>query len=420
MQTDTTVHVHIFRKDFCLMTVGQVISIMGAALLRFALSLYVLDITGRADMYATLYAISSIPLLISPVGGAIADRFNRRNLMVVFDFSSSAIIFLYYVCLLYGNTSVALTGTVVVLLSLISSLYGPAVTASIPLLVEKNRLEAANGIVNGVQALSCVAAPVIGGIFYGLFGIHTLVFISGTAFFCSAVLEIFIRIPFLKRAHTGAFISVIVADMKEGFRYVLKKPLILKSVILAALLNMFLTPFFVVGCPVILKTAMHSTDTMYGIGMGTVNSATILGALTIGFIAKKMQMKTLYLWLSGIAALIIPISVSVAPPLISAGFYPPYLLFLVCAVPIAMIMTIISIFVITRIQKETPNENLGKVMAIITAVSQCAAPVGQILYGVIFQIFRTQLYVPVLCVGIVMLLLSAAAKGVLKNEAEPC
>ena len=139
-------------RDFRLMVIGQIISILGSALLRFALSLYVLDITGRADIYAALYAFSNIPLLISPVGGAVADRFNRRNLMVLFDFTSGIIISLYYVSLRLGGTSIFLTGAVLILLSVISSMYGPAVTASIPLLVKEEHLEGANGLVNGVQA----------------------------------------------------------------------------------------------------------------------------------------------------------------------------------------------------------------------------------------------------------------------------
>ena len=262
-------------RDFRLMVIGQIISILGSALLRFALSLYVLDITGRADIYAALYAFSNIPLLISPVGGAVADRFNRRNLMVLFDFTSGIIISLYYVSLRLGGTSIFLTGAVLILLSVISSMYGPAVTASIPLLVKEEHLEGANGLVNGVQALSNVAAPLIGGMFYGIFGVKALVCVSGTAFICSAVLELFIHIPFRKREFTMPVIPTIAADLKEGFSYVGRNPLILRSMILASLLNLVLTPFFVVGGPVILRTAMKSTDAMYGIGMGTINLATI-------------------------------------------------------------------------------------------------------------------------------------------------
>lgn len=407
-------------KDFYLMVIGQVISILGSALLRFALSLYILDITGRADIYALLFAISNIPLLLSPLGGAIADRFNRQKLMVIFDFTSSAIIFLYFLLMARDLPIIPLTGTVMVVLSVISSMYAPAVTASIPLLVEERRLEGANGMVNGVQALSNVAAPIIGGVCYGIFGVNTLVLISGTAFFCSAVLELFIRIPFVKRSFSGPVVPAIAADLKEGITYVVKKPMIRKSMILAALLNMVLTPFFVVGGPIILKNAMHSTDAMYGIGMGSINFATILGALAIGLTAGKLHMKTLYRLLLTIAALFVPMALSVTPQLAGLGFYPGYLLFLVCSIPVAMIMTIVSIFVITRVQRETPNENLGKVMACITAVSQCTAPLGQLVYGLVFQIFDSDIYLPALFICGAMVLLSWAARKMMENEVELC
>ena len=176
--------------------------------------------------------------------------------MVLFDFTSGIIISLYYVSLRLGGTSIFLTGAVLILLSVISSMYGPAVTASIPLLVKEEHLEGANGLVNGVQALSNVAAPLIGGMFYGIFGVKALVCVSGTAFICSAVLELFIHIPFRKREFTMPVIPTIAADLKEGFSYVGRNPLILRSMILASLLNLVLTPFFVVGGPVILRTAM--------------------------------------------------------------------------------------------------------------------------------------------------------------------
>ncbi|MFR3752079.1 MAG: MFS transporter [Enterocloster sp.] len=215
-------------RDFRLMVIGQIISILGSALLRFALSLYVLDITGRADIYAALYAFSNIPLLISPVGGAVADRFNRRNLMVLFDFTSGIIISLYYVSLCLGGTSIFLTGAVLILLSVISSMYGPAATASIPLLVKEEHLEGANGLVNGVQALSNVAALRLAACSTAYSGSKPCS-ASGTAFICSAVLSrssIFLqtRIHHARRSHH-------CADLKEGF-LCRPKSFILRSMIL--------------------------------------------------------------------------------------------------------------------------------------------------------------------------------------------
>ncbi|MEN1936147.1 MFS transporter [Paenibacillus sp. 102] len=407
-----------FPKDFILMVIGQIVSILGATLLRFALSLYVLDITGRADVFATLYAISSIPLLLSPLGGAIADRFNRRNLMVIYDLISSAVILCFIFALSIGNVSVILIGVVMVLLAFLSSMYSPVVMASIPLLVAEKKLEQANGIVNGVQALSSVAAPVLGGVLYSVIGLKILVIISCIAFFLSAILEMFIQIPFVKREQDGHIVPTILKDMKDGFTYVVRAPYILKSMILAALLNLILTPLFVVGGPIILRVTMQSSDTLYGIGMGLIDFATILGALSIGFFAKKMKMNTIYQWLFMIALLVVPMAVSIMPLVLRFGYYPSFILFIVCAILIAMVMTIISIFVITVVQKKTLNENLGKVMAIITAVAQCMAPIGQVIYGFMFEIFSVKVYVPILFVSLIMIIIAIVAKRILKNEGE--
>ncbi|QPQ31622.1 MFS transporter [Lysinibacillus sp. JNUCC 51] len=405
-----------FSKDFNLMVIGQIISILGSALLRFALSLYVLDITGRADLFAVLFAISSVPMLLAPLGGAIADRFNRRNLMVIFDFMSSIIVFIFFAMLAIGNSSVLLIGVVMVLLSFVSAMYAPTVMASIPVLVEEEKLEQANGIVNGIQALSNVAAPVLGGILYGLIGLKVLVIVSGVFFFLSAILEMFIHIPFMQREQSRHIIPTLVNDLKEGFSYVVKQSFIFKCMILAALLNLLLTPLFVVGVPIILRVTMQSSDTLYGVGMGLIDFATILGALSMGYFAKKMGINNLYIWIFITALLIVPMALSVTPLLLNIGYYPSYTLFVVSALLIAMIMTIISIYVITVVQKETPNENLGKVMAIIIAVSQCMAPIGQILYGVLFEAFSVKVYVPILIISIVMVVMAIATKRILRFE----
>ncbi|WP_227835438.1 MFS transporter [Clostridioides sp. ES-S-0010-02] len=276
-----------FNKNFNLIVLGQIVSILGSSLLRFGLSTYILDTTGRADIFAALYAISSIPLLFSPIGGAIADRFNRKNLMVIFDFISSVIIFTFICLLSTLNNSIILIGVIMVLLSIISSMYQPTVQASIPLIANEKDLEQANGIVNGISSLSSMFAPVLGGLLYGLIGIKMLLIVSCIAFFLSAVMEMFIHIPFNKRKVNGSIVSTIVSDMKEGFSYVIKQSYISKAMILAASLNLFLTPFLLVGIQYILRITMHSSNNMYGIGIGIIEFSSVLGALSIGLFAKK-------------------------------------------------------------------------------------------------------------------------------------
>ena len=403
-------------KDFHLMVSGQIITILGSTLLRFALSLYVLDITGRADIFAGLYAVTSIPFLLAPLGGAIADRFNRRNVMVILDFINAAIVLSFIVLLLTESVSILWIGTIMFLLAVVSAMYAPVVMASIPQLVPEKKLEQANGIINGVQALSNIVAPVLGGILYGIIGLKMLVITSCLAFFLSAILEMFITIPFIKRIQEGHIVPTIVKDMKEGFLYVLKQPFILKAMLLAALLNLILTPLFVVGGPIMLRVTMQSSDTMYGIGMGLIDFATVLGALSIGFFAKKLQMKTLYNWMLIIALLVMPVALSVTPFILNLGYYPPFILFILSSLLIAMIMTIVSIYVITVVQKKTPNENLGKVMAIIAAVSQCMAPIGQVVYGFMFEGFSTKIYLPIFSISFIMTIIAILTKKILRNE----
>ncbi|HAU34701.1 MAG TPA: MFS transporter, partial [Lysinibacillus sp.] len=341
-----------------------------------------------------------------PFGGALADRFNRRHLMVLFDVINSVVVLIFYLTLWTEYHSVLGIGVVMVLLSIISAMYSPAVMASIPLLVREQHLEQANGIVNGVQALAGVAAPVLGGILYGLLGIKILVLVSGLLFFVTAIVEMYMTIPFVKRDDDGQLVMTLFKDIKEGFTYVVKQSFILKCTVLAALLNLLFTPLFIVGVPIVLRVTLEVSDSLYGIGMGIIDFATILGALSMGYFAKKLQINRLYIWVLVTAFLVIPMAIAVIQPMLQIGYYASYLLFTGCALVMAMMMTIISIYVMTLVQKETPNENLGKVMAIMMAVSQCMAPLGQMGYGLLFEIFRANLFIPILMICVMMLLLA--------------
>ena len=210
-----------FNKNFNLMILGQIISLFGASILKFALSLYILDITGKAEIFATILAVSSIPIIVfSPIGGAIADIFNRRNLMVIFDFSSSLTVLILAVFLFNNNGSILLVGIIMTILSVISTMYQPTVQSSTPLLVDNEHLMNANGIVAGVASLTNIAGPVLGGVLYGVIGINAIIVISCVSFFLSAIMEIFIQIPFIKQEQNSNIIKTIFTDIKDGIVHI--------------------------------------------------------------------------------------------------------------------------------------------------------------------------------------------------------
>jgi MFS family permease len=397
------------------MVAGQIVTVMGSSLLRFALSLYVLDITGRMDIFAALYALSSVPTLLAPIGGAISDRFNRRLLMVLYDAICCVISFLFLFVMLGGYASVPAVGVVMVLLGVVGAMETPNGTACLPLLVEPGKLEASNGIIQAVQSLSSIIAPVLGGILYGELGLTALVAISGAAFGLAAFTEMFIQIPYTKRPQEGGIVKMLFVDLKQGFRYVWNEPLIRKLAIIAALLNMALSPCFLVASPIIFRVTMQGGDAIYGIGMGLINAASILGALSVGIFSKRMRVNTLWRLVLGIALLFIPLAFSVMPVALNIGFWPSFVLFMLCLMLMVAATTILSIFVVVRVQAETPGENLGKVMAIIQAVAQCAAPIGQLLYGFAFEGFKNAAYIPLLIACGATVAIALIGKVMLQN-----
>lgn len=98
-------------------------------------------------------------------------------------------------------------------------------------------------------------------------------------------------------------------------------------------------------------------------------------------------MKLTYRWLIATALLLVPVALSLMPFVVNFGYYPAFSLLMFGVIPISFILTLLSIFVISKVQKKTSNENLGKVMAIIMAVAYCTTPIGQVVYGNILESF---------------------------------
>ena len=130
----------LFQRNFTLVVIGQIISLFGNAILRFALPLYLLRETGSPALFGAVTAISFIPMVVlSMIGGVLADRVNKRNIMVMLDFCTAAIVLAFYF-LLGEAPAVPLFIAAMMMLYGISGTYQPAVQASIPILVPQEKL----------------------------------------------------------------------------------------------------------------------------------------------------------------------------------------------------------------------------------------------------------------------------------------
>ena len=141
----------LFKKDFTLVVIGQIISLFGNAAIRFAMPLYLLNETGSSALFGTVTACAFIPaILLSPVGGIIADRVNKRNIMVILDFLTSIVILIF--SLLLGRVElIVLVAVTMMFLYGIAGAYQPSVQASIPALVSQDNIMAANSVINTIK-----------------------------------------------------------------------------------------------------------------------------------------------------------------------------------------------------------------------------------------------------------------------------
>lgn len=407
----------LMNRNFVLVVIGQIISLFGNSILRFALPLYLLDTTGSSAVFGAAMACSFIPMaVLSPVGGLLADRINKKNIMVVLDFATA----LLAVAFLLGigtYSPVVLVTAVMVILSGIQAVYQPSVQASMPLLQEKKNLMTANAIINQVNALSGLLGPVAGGIVYGVWGLTPVVAAGCVCFFLSAVMEIFIRIPNVRQKEEQGVWAVVRQDMGSSLKYIRKEqPVIKKVVVIIALFNLFLTSLIIVGIPVIIKIYLGLSSQLYGYAQGAGAAGGLIGGILTGILAGKLKIQKAWKLLLYTSFVLVPMGLVLAVPAPAAA---AYIVMTLCYSIIMMIATMFSVQMLAYVQEVTPVHLVGKVISMAMAVSMCAQPAGQAMYGILFDRFEQQPYIVIgmtLAVTVAVVLMSRRIFAGIRQE----
>ena len=400
----------IFKRDFTMVVIGQIISLFGNAILRFALPLYLLRETDSSSLFGAVTACSFIPMVIfSFLGGVIADRVNKRNIMVALDFFTAIIIVVFY----FALGQIPLVPLMIVMLMLlygISGAYQPSVQASIPLLVDYEALAKGNAIINMVSTLSNLLGPAIGGVLFGAFGLTPILFISIVCFIISAIMEIFIHIPYQKRDKGKGIFATVRNDLIESFYFVKReKPIFLSVVGILAIFNLVLSAAMIVGIPVMVVQVLGMSDADLGIAQGALGLGGLIGGLLAGTSTQKLKIRYnyIYLLICSSTALIMGISLMSAIPT-SIGFW----LITIMSFVTMCVSTMFTISIFTVVQQQTPIHLLGKVMATIIAVSSCFQPIGQAIYGELFENLETISWVIMVGAAIVSFGVSILSKRI--------
>lgn len=399
----------LFTKHFTLLVIGQLATQFGNAALTFALPLYLLNQTGSSALYGTVTACAFIPqILLSPVGGIVADRVDKRKIMMVLDFFLAAVAVAFSLSFHRAEIVLLLAVTLMVLYG-ITGAYEPSLQASIPALVSRERYVAANSVLNIISSVSSLAGPVLGGLIYASYGLESVLWICTSCFLLSAVSKIFLEIPAVGQSAKDSIWAIVKADFAESFHYIRKeKPLIGKMVLAICGINVFLSAMFIVGMPYIITELLDfeakQANRLFGFTQGIMAAGGLLGGIGAGILEKKLKAEKAGNLMVACAVCVFPIG---AVMIVSSSAMVNYLVMTGCSFIIMIFSTIFTVQMTALVQTETPQNLIGKVIAVILMFCMCAQPLGNTLYGFLFEVCAGFEFAVVLFSGAVSLAIAA-------------
>jgi MFS transporter, DHA3 family, macrolide efflux protein len=247
-------------RTFGIIWLGQLISILGSGLTSFALGVWIFQETGQATPFAITVLLGNLPrILLSPLAGTLADRWNRRWLMIISDSGDALVTLCAVILLTTGSLQVWHIYLIAFFSSTFAAFQEPAYTASITMLVPKKDLARASGMVQMAQSVDMLIAPVLAGFLFVSVGLKGIILIDFITYFFAIGALLIIRIP-----QPGSATSEDTAtkslwqDATFGWHYLRQRPGLFGILIYYALINFLLNFATVLLGPLVLSN--HSAD----------------------------------------------------------------------------------------------------------------------------------------------------------------
>jgi MFS family permease len=355
---------------FLVIWVGQVVSALGSSLAGFALGVWVYQQTGSATRFALIAVVSSLPgILLAPIAGALADRWNRRWAMIVSDTGAGCASLA--LALLFWNGRLELWHVYPLLAcsSAFVTLRWPAFTAATTLLVPREHLGRAAGLTQMGSAAAEILAPALAGVLMMSIGLAGVVLIDVSTFFVAITTLLAVRVPRAEVTAAGAAArGSLLREAAFGWTYIRQRPGLLSLLALLAATNLSLGMMQVLVAPLVLSFASAAV-------LGRVLSVAGLGMLAGSLLMSvwggprnRIGGVLGFLLLQGLVLVVGGLSPS-APLIAAAGF-----VFLFAA-PIILGSTQVLW------QSKVAPDLQGRVFAVRRMVAWSTLPLGYLLAG---------------------------------------
>ena len=189
-----------------------------------------------------------------------------------------------------------------------------------------------------------------------------------------------------------------------------------KAVLVICGINLFLAAMIIVALPYLVTEVLDiepsQANRLYGFAQGALAAGGLAGGIGAGGFASKLAIHKSGNLVIACAACVFPIGVSL---ILFSSAIINYIVVTVCCFLIMVCSTLFTVQMMSFIQTETPQNLIGKVIAVIFTVSMCAQPLGNAFYGVLFEICKGCEFVPVLFSGVVSLIIAINARNIFQR-----
>lgn len=394
-------------RNFALLMAGKAVSLLGSNMQQFALSLYVLSITGSATIFASMLAISILPrIILSPIAGVFGDWFDRKKSIVTMDLVNAILIGSYAVYFaLNGRLSIFSIYLLIILLEATEIFFGAAMAAVVPSIIDKEDLFDANSLKAMITSVFTMISPLIAAMLYTLTGIFGILIINAISFMASAVSEMFIHIPKFNRPPEKISFGNFRKDFLEGVSVIRKTRIIRNIIGLGMVLNLCLGALFSVGLIFIIKDTLGGSDLQIGIYSSSLSLSMVVTPILLSGFARKVHFGKLLIYSFLVVSFLI-----IAIGLVSSDVFTlrfsgntvPFVTLLVLNFIIGVFVTLANISLGTMFDTIVPKELMGRAGTTMGLAMTIAQPIGQVVLGASLDVMKP--LIPVIILGVIMLI----------------
>jgi len=357
-------------KKFFVLWVGELISTIGSGLTAFGLGVYVYRQTGMASATALVSLLALLPtVILGPVAGVLADRYDRRFMMILGDSLSALGLFYILFCVRHGGAQLWQICLGVTISSVFASLLEPSYRATITDLIPEENYSKAIGLVQIAGSAKFLISPFIAGFLMKTSGIETILWIDVCTFFVTVTATISVART-VKKKETVTERESFIKELGEGFQVIAKNRGVLILVVLSSGVCLFLTLIQTLCTPMVIAFSDEATlgvcETICACGM--LVSSIILGTVSI----KKGYVRLLSLSFFALGFF-----------MIFFGFKENIVLITIAGFLFFMGLPFANTALDVLVRKNIPNEVQGRTWGIISLISQMGYVVGNALIGVL-------------------------------------